>query len=590
MQVVSREPNVFPYRVLGPVAATRDGEEIALGGEKQRAVFAMLVGRAGQAIDRDVLLEGVWGESATDSNRASLHTYVSNLRALTGLQISRTGTTYTLVVEPDEVDLFAFESAVDEARAQLTTAADQAADLLRVALGWWRGRPYANVADIPGLQAEIRRLEELRLEAVEMRIEADLAEGRHGKLVAELEALIAEHPLRERFRYQHMVALYRSGRQSEALRAYRKAAVYLGEEIGIEPSPALQDLELRILQQDDALLAGVGQPVTERRAFLFTDIEGSTRLWDINPDAMGRALGRHDEILREAIAAAGGRIFKHTGDGVLAAFATVRAAVQAAEAIQRELDTESWGVLGTLEVRMGIDVGDVDVRGDDFFGPPLNRCARITSAGHGGQVLLSFSAQESLTHEPVEGVQVLYLGEHRLRGLAEPERIGQLVLIGLPSAFPDLRIHVAGPSLAGLESGDSLRGYELREQIGAGTFGVVYRAYQPAVGREVAIKVIRPEYANHPAFVRRFEYEARTRGAARASPHRPVVRLLARSRRRLPCDAAHARRHPPSPHGRRVVTDGHAEPGAPGGTGACGCPPSGSGPPRLQTRQHPARR
>ena len=509
MQVVSGVQSAFRYRVLGPVSATRNGTEISLGGEKQRAVFAMLLGKAGRAIDRDILLEGVWGEAATTSNRASLHTYISNLRALTGLEISRDGTAYTMVVEPDEVDRFAFENAVDEARTQLATAPDQAADLLRTALAWWNGRPYANVADIPGVQAEIRRLEELRLEAVEMRIDADLAAGRHGRLVGELEALIAEHPLRERFRFQHMLALYRSGRQTDALRAYRKAADYLGDEIGIEPSAELQDLEMRILQQDDSLRSGISQPVTQRRAFLFTDIEDSTRLWDIHPDAMGRALGRHDEILRAAIAASAGKVFKHVGDGVLAAFPTVQDAVQAAETAQRDLQGESWGVLEAVKVRMGIDVGDVDVRGEDFVGPPLNRCARIVAIGHGGQVLLSFSAQETLMRDPMEGVQVLHLGEHRLRGLAEPERIGQLVFIGLPAEFPELRIHVGGSTLSGLESGDSLRGYELREQIGIGTFGVVYRAYQPAVGREVAIKVIRPEYANHPAFVRRFEYEAR---------------------------------------------------------------------------------
>ncbi len=497
------------FSTLGPISVSRDGEEMGLGGEKQRAVLGMLLAGAGSAVGRDVLIEGVWGEAATDSNRASLHTYISNLRAITGLAISRSGSTYTLEVDRDTIDQFAFAREVEESRDLVSTSPGEAAERLRVALAWWTGRPFANVAECPGLQAEIRRLEELRLEAVELRIEADLAAGHHGKLISELEALVAEHPMRERFRAQQMLALYRAGRQSEALRAFRRASDYLSEEAGLEPSPELADLELRILQQDDALLSGIGQPVTERRAFLFTDIEGSTRLWDMHPDAMGRALNRHDEILRDAIAAEGGKSFKHTGDGLLAAFPTVKAAVAAAEASQRAMGAEDWGVLDAIKVRMGIDVGDVDVRGDDFFGPPLNRCARIMSAGHGGQVLLSLAAQEELTRSPIEGVQVRYLGEHRLRGLGEAERIGQLVFIGLPAEFPELRTHVAGPDPIGMESGDNLRGYELREQIGAGTFGVVYRAYQPSVGREVAIKVIRPEYANHPSFVRRFESEAR---------------------------------------------------------------------------------
>jgi serine/threonine protein kinase/DNA-binding SARP family transcriptional activator/WD40 repeat protein len=499
----------FRFRLLGPVVAVRDGAEINLGGEKQRAVFGMLLGRAGETVDRDVLIEGVWGEGATDANRGSLHTYVSNLRALTGLEISRSGSAYALKVDRDQVDKFAFEEAVEQAQAALSTSPDEAAELLRTALGWWRGRPYANVADAPGLQSDIRRLEELRLHAVQQRIEADLAGGRHGKLIPELEALIAEHPLLEAFRFQQMLALYRAGRQSDAVRAYRRTEEYLAEETGLEPSPELRDLEMRILQHDESLLVGLGQAVTERRAFLFTDIEGSTRLWDMHPDAMGRALSRHDEILGAAISSAGGATFKHTGDGLLAAFPSVRSAVTAAEDAQRSLQGEDWGVLDDVKVRMGIDVGDVDVRGNDFFGPPLNRCARIMSAGYGGQVLLSLSAQEDLTHDPIEGVQVRYLGEHRLRGLGDVERIGQLVFIGLPADFPELRLFVGGPDLTAPDFGDSLRGYELREQIGEGTFGVVYRAYQPSVGREVAIKVIRPEFANHPAFVRRFESEAR---------------------------------------------------------------------------------
>lgn len=509
MSVGATTPRSFSFRVLGPVSAQRDGAEVNLGGEKQRAVLAMLLQRAGNGVDRDTLIEGVWGEDATDANRASLHTYVSNLRALTGLEIKRSGSTYTLAVDRAEIDEFAFEEAIEQAQTAMSTSTEEAADLIRAALGWWSGRPYANVADVPGLQAEIRRLNELRLHAVQQRIEADLATGHHGKLIPELESLIAEHPLHEAFRFQQMLALYRAGRQPDALRAFRRTAEYLAEETGLEPSPELQDLELRILQQDESLLSGLGHTITERRAFLFTDIESSTRLWDMHPDAMGRALGRHDEILTSAISDADGATFKHTGDGVLAAFPSVRAAVTAAEDAQRGLQNEDWGVLEAIKVRMGIDVGDVDVRGNDFFGPPLNRCARIMNAGHGGQVLLSLAAQEELTRDPIEGVQVRYLGEHRLRGLGDVERIGQLVFIGLPAEFPELRTHIGGPDLSAPEFGDSLRGYELRERIGDGTFGVAYRAYQPSVGREVAIKVIRPEFANHPAFVRRFESEAR---------------------------------------------------------------------------------
>ncbi len=515
---VTTPERTFLFHVLGPVKAIVDEVDIALGGPKQLAVWGILVSRAGTAVDRDVLIEGVWGEDATDENRRSLHTYLSNLRALTGVDIARSGSAYTLRLDSSDIDAFAFEEAVDDARSRLTTTPADTADALRTALSWWRGRPYANASDTPGLQAEIRRLEELRLQAVELRVEADLAAGNQGRLVPELEALVADHPMRERLRYQQMLALYRDGRQADALRAYRRAVDYLAQETGLEPTAELQNLEMRILQQDEKLLVGVGQSVTERRAFLFTDIEDSTLKWDANPDAMGQALKRHDEILTNAINGAHGKAFKHTGDGMLAAFSSVGDAVQAAEKAQRSFANEDWGVLSEIKVRMGIDYGDVDARGDDFFGPPLNRCSRIMNAAHGGQVLLSMAAQEELTRNPIEGVQVRFLGEHRLRGLSEAERISQLVFIGLQAEFPELRVHIPGPDPTDPEFGDSIRGYELRERIGVGTFGVVYRAYQSSVGREVAIKVIRPEFANHPAFVRRFETEAKL-VAQLAHPH-----------------------------------------------------------------------
>ncbi len=513
---------VVDIRVLGPVEVVVEGESVALGGPRQRALLAVLVAAAPRLVSVDRLIEGVWGEESTAGARSTLQTYVSNLRHSLGDVLLYEKGGYRLTVETNVIDSVRFVSAMEECRARVVTDEVETAARLRQALGWWRGRPYADLVDVPGLEEEVRWLEELRLEAVELRIDAELAAGRHGELVAELEALAEEHPTRERFRAQHMLALYRSGRQAEALRAFQRTESYLSEELGLNPSRELQDLELAILSQEDSLLDGIGRAVTQRLAFLVTDIEGSTRLWDRLPRAMAAALAAQDRIWRQAIEAAGGRVFKHTGDGVLAALPDAGAAATAAESALREMSGADWGEVGELRVRVGIDLGEAEARGGDFYGPPVNRAARLCSLAHGGQVLISSATQTELAAAASAGLQVRQLGEYRLRGVATPERVSQLVFVGLPADFPDLRLD-ADTALDERVSMVSLPGYEVRERIGQGAFGVVWRAYQPSVGREVAVKVIRPEFASDPAFVRRFEAEART-VARLAHPH--IVPLI----------------------------------------------------------------
>ena len=167
-----------------------------------------------------------------------------------------------------------------------------------------------------------------------------------------------------------------------------------------------------------------GRP-TGTVTFLITDIEQSTRRWEQEPDAMRLALARHDVALREAIGGNGGWLFKHTGDGVVAAFATARSAIDAAIAAQRRLE---------LPVRMGICTGETESRGDDYFGPALNRAARTMAAGHGGQVLVAAS-----TAAIIENMHLVDLGEHRLRDLSKPQRLYQVVAEGLKQNFPPLQ-------------------------------------------------------------------------------------------------------------------------------------------------------
>ncbi|HEY4584733.1 MAG TPA: AfsR/SARP family transcriptional regulator, partial [Acidimicrobiia bacterium] len=194
-------------RVLGTVEVLQDGAPVRLGGPKQRIVLALLVAELGQTVSSDRLIDSLWGETTPTGSRHTLQTYISNLRVELGDVLIRDGGGYRLDLDRRQVDATRFEDEVAAARAVLTERPREAATKLREALSLWRGYPYADQAGTLTLGMEARRLEELRLAAVEDRIEAELALGLHGALVPELEALTVEYPLRERFRSQHMLAL-----------------------------------------------------------------------------------------------------------------------------------------------------------------------------------------------------------------------------------------------------------------------------------------------------------------------------------------------------------------------------------------------
>ena len=243
------------FRILGPLDV-RDGDrELPLGGGKQRAFLALLLVNANRTVSIDRIIDDLWGGSAPESAAKMVQIYVSKLRKMLAPGTLHTRPPgYSLQLEPDELDLHRFESAVAEARAALDVGrAQPAADRLREALALWRGPALVEFASEPFAQPEGARLEELRVAALESRLEADLALGRHRTVVSELEALIGQHPLRERLRSQHMLALYRSGRHAEALASYQIFRRKLADELGIEPSASLRELERQILQQDPSL-------------------------------------------------------------------------------------------------------------------------------------------------------------------------------------------------------------------------------------------------------------------------------------------------------------------------------------------------
>ncbi len=207
------------FQVLGPVEVFDDGLRLDVGGRKQRTVLALLIANYGRPTSVDKLIEGTYGEDASEGARHSIQTYISNLRSRLGDVISSAGHSYQLSDDGSTVDFVEFEQLVGGARARLAEDCRTAATELRVALEMWRGLPYEGVDARGELDLEIARLNELRMVALETRIEADLACGRHQELVGELEALTVEHPFREGFHAQLMLALYRSGRQAAALRS-----------------------------------------------------------------------------------------------------------------------------------------------------------------------------------------------------------------------------------------------------------------------------------------------------------------------------------------------------------------------------------
>jgi DNA-binding SARP family transcriptional activator len=267
------------FRILGPLEVEYDGRLIPVGGTKQRALLALLLLHANEVVSRDRLIDELWAGSPPDSGRTALQVHVSQLRKLLDPDATRgdeellvtRAPGYALRVEHESIDLGQFKTLVAAGKAALANGnAEEAHEHLAEALALWRGRALADLEAVPFAQAESHRLEELRLAALEERLDADLALDRNAELIPELERLVAQEPLRERLRGQLMLALYRCGRQADALEVYRSGRRLLDEELGLKPDDELQRLERAILNHDPSLespvVAGVKRPsVAQRR-------------------------------------------------------------------------------------------------------------------------------------------------------------------------------------------------------------------------------------------------------------------------------------------------------------------------------------
>ncbi|HKC18789.1 MAG TPA: BTAD domain-containing putative transcriptional regulator [Candidatus Dormibacteraeota bacterium] len=434
------------FRMLGPLEVRSGGETLALGGAKQRALLAILLLQPNHVVSRERLAELLWGDEPPPTADHVIEVYVSQLRR--ALEpggapyklLVRKPAGYVLQVPASDLDTTQFASLVEGAK---TCGPAEAVAHLQRALEMWRGPALADFAGESFAVSEAARLNELRLYAIEERIEAELKLGHHGRLIGELQGLVEQHPLRERLCGLLMLALYRSGRQAEASDVYQKTRERLVDELGMEPGPELQDLLKRILQQESGLAAAeVAAPSLPSGmvTFLLTDVEGSTRRWDRNPSAMQTAMEVHDTVLGRVIHAHGGMQVEsgREGDSILAAFRRATDALACAVEIQKSLAVEKWPEGADLHIRVAIHTGEAELRGGHYFGPAVYRCARLLATGHGDQLLLTQATHDVVVDTLRGDVALRDLGMHRLRDLERPERIFQVTGPGLRSEFPPL--------------------------------------------------------------------------------------------------------------------------------------------------------
>jgi DNA-binding SARP family transcriptional activator len=398
------------FRILGPLEVFDEGRSVDVGAAKQRALLAVFLLNANRVVSGDQLIEALWGERAPGTAQKALQVYVSQLRKALGRdRIVTRAPGYELRVEAGELDLERFQSLVEEGR-------------LVAALRLSRGTPLADFAYEPFAQNEIARLQELVLACLEQRIEGDLAAGRHASLVAELEALVREHPLRERLRAQLMLALYRSGRQADALDAYQAGRTLLLDELGLEPAAELRELQRQILAQDVALelperpsSLEVGQaavahaePAAVRRregrktvTVLTCDVTASGT--ELDPESLRRLTARGFDELLPVLERHGATVERSMGGAVSAIFGipvvheddalrAARAAVEMRDRLKALTDdlVAQWG--SALELRVGIGTGEVLVDADAdrplATGQPVQSAIRLQQAALSGELLL----------------------------------------------------------------------------------------------------------------------------------------------------------------------------------------------------------
>jgi class 3 adenylate cyclase len=423
-------------RLLGPLEVDGDdGRPLALGGRQAQTLFALLAVEANRVVAVSRLIDELWGDDPPVSARKTVQTYVSRLRKMLGserLQSSANG--YRLVAADEEIDALEFARLL-------------AAGSFDPALGLWRGPALTGLDSVPALACEADRLEQARTDAIEQSVDVALAAGEHARLVPQLEALVREQPLREALHARLMLALYRAGRQADALALYRETRKLLVDKLGLEPQEELQRLQRQILAHDPELDLPRPQASVEPRAptpapapaadapervrrpvtVVFADLVGSTTLAErLDPESLHGVLARYSEACADVLERHGGTVEKFVGDAVVAVFGlprlheddalrAARAAVelrQVAADLSGDLEAE-WGV--GIDVRVAVNSGEVFVaaggRRDAFAsGDALNVAARLEQSAQVGEILLGEQTQRLVEHlvraEPLEPLEV----------------------------------------------------------------------------------------------------------------------------------------------------------------------------------------
>lgn len=454
------------FRILGPLEVHAGGQQLPVAGAKRRAALAVLLLHPGELVTVERLIESLWGDRAPETAVTAVYGHILALRKLLGRDAIVTGEQgYVLDVEPDRIDARRFERLVTEAKR---SSGPERASLFDEALSLWQGEPLAGVDHEWFGEAEITRLRELRLGALEDRIEAHLTGGRAAELVPELEVLVGENPLRERLWGQLMLALYRSGRQADALHAYQQARRTLVQELGIDPGSALRRLESQILQQDPELDPLPRAPVERtdvpasaepavpsvglERKFataVFVDVVGSTSLTEReDPEVVQSLLRRTFDRLADVVAAYGGVVENMMGDAVLAMFGipavheddperAVRAALEmrtALDELGRELAGEGKP---PVALHVGIEAGEVLVHAEGqarmITGDAVNTASRLQGSAEPGCVVVGPTAY-ALTNGAVDYQRLPPL---TLKGKAEP--VQAWLALRASAAAPDHR-------------------------------------------------------------------------------------------------------------------------------------------------------
>src|SRR6201991_1945249 len=416
---------------LGPLQVRQDAAPVMIPGAKPRAILTMLGLHNGSVVSAETLIELLWGDDPPRTAAKALQTHISSLRRTLGDGFVLTaGTGWTLA--ESGVDAARYRAAARLGRdAAATGDTSQAVSRFEEALALWRGIP--ELPDGRRGTSEKTRWIEGHAALVEDRADALLVTGRAAEIVGELEAAVADAPLRERRWGQLMLALYRAGRQGDALGAYQRARALLADELGVDPGPDLRRLEAAIVGQDTALEIPAAQDlpsVTRTVTFLLTDIEGSTAAWEADADAMAVALARHDELVEQVVTSRGGRLIKTRGEGdaTFSVFDRPSAAAAAAVELQDAIGREPWSLREPLRIRVALHTGEVELRDGDYFGRAVNRAARLRSLAVGGQILCSGATAELVIDSLRDDVVLADLGMRELRNLARPEHVFELRL------------------------------------------------------------------------------------------------------------------------------------------------------------------